>query len=198
MQRKRLALFASSIAVTMATSQANALCAQTPESTQTIVRGQFVRCENAASFLRASGANQQYERDLEAAIDRVGEENREELMRRLQEAPSSPLSADFEARVVVIAVDWYASILPWVPGASSSVEFTEEPREFLGTMQYWWQGSVQACEQITALSPLDLWVFPECCDTFEFAAPVCIIEMDYAELAPASMSDALTLAIEGE
>ena len=196
---KKPILLTGSAAALIAVAQVNALCALTPESTHDLVRGRFVGCEDAVSFLQAGGVFEEYERDLEAAVERVGKENREELMRRLrlQESASSPLSTEFEARVIIVALDWHASIAPWIPDTSDSVEFKEEPREVQGTMQYWWRGSVQACEQMTSLSPLDLWVFPECCDTVEFAAPVCIIEMDYAELAPAHMSDALTLAIEG-
>ena len=197
MQWKKPILLTCSIAATITVAQARALCA--PESIHTLVRGHFVSCENAESFLQAGGIYERYERDLEAVIGRVGEENREEVLRRMElyESPLSPLNPGFEARVIVIAVDWHASIAPWTPGTSDVVEFKEEPRETSGTMRYWWRGSVQACEQMTALSQLDLWVYPECCDTFEFAAPVCILEMDNAELAPTAMSDALSLAVEG-
>jgi hypothetical protein len=197
MQWKKPILLACSIAATLAGAQAMALCAA--DSAHTLVRGHFVACENAEPSLQAVGIYERYERDLEAVIDLVGEENREEVLRRMElyESPLSPLNPDFEARVIVITVNWRASIAPWTRGTSDLVEFKEEPREFQGTMRYWWRGSIQVCDRMAALSQLDLWVFPECCDTFEFAAPVCILEMDNAELAPTVMSDALTLAIEG-
>jgi hypothetical protein len=197
MQWKKPMLLTCSIAVTLAVAQAKALCAA--DTAHTIVRGHFVACENADAYLQAVGIYERYERDLEAVIDLVGEENREEVIRRMElyESPLSPLNPDFEARVIVIEVDLQASIALWARGNSDVIEFKEDPRETQGTMRYWWRGSVQTCEQMTALSQLDLWVYPECCDTFEFAAAVCILEMDYAELAPAVMSDALTLAAEG-
>jgi hypothetical protein len=197
MQWKKPILLTCSIAGVIAVAQAKALCA--PESAHTLVRGHLVGCENADPFLQAVGIYELYERNLEAVIDLVGEENRAEVLRRMElyESPLSPLNPDFEARVIVIAVDWRASIAPWTRGTSEVAEFKEEPRETQGTMRYWWRGSVQACEQMTPMSQLDLWVYPECCDTFEFPAPVCILEMDNAELAPTAMSDALTLAVEG-
>jgi hypothetical protein len=66
-----------------------------------------VGCEDADPFLQAVGIHERYERDLEAVIDLVGEENRAEVLSRMElyESPLSPLNPDFEARVIVIAVD---------------------------------------------------------------------------------------------
>ena len=184
----------SSIALTtnLFASPSFAACVYTPESSHTIVRGRFVRCENASFYLEAAGAYQRYERDLEAAVARVGSQNREAFLERLGVTPDFPYDATFEGRVAVVAVDWLASVVAWLPGTSDAVEFKEEPREVHETIRYWWKGSSEACEAIAEWSSIDLWVYQACCDTPEFGAPVCIIEMSYAEPAPDEMRDAIS------
>lgn len=151
-----------------------------------------MRCEDASFYLEAAGAYQRYERDLEAAIARVGPEDRESLLERLGVTPEFPYDATIEGRVVVVAVDWHAPIAPWIRGTSDSVEFREEPREIRETIRYWWRGPIEACEAVAELSSIDLWIYHECCDTPEFSVPVCIIGMSYAEPAVDAMRDAIS------
>ena len=175
-------------------SQTHAACALTPEASDTIVRGRFVRCENASFHLDAAGAYERYAKDLDEAIARVGPQNREALFERLGIAMTSdwPYDAFVDNRVAVVAVEWHTSIVPWIPGVSEAVELKAAPREFRETVRYWWNGTTQDCEAIAEWSTVDLWVHAECCDTPSFGAPVCIIRMDYAEPAPDVMSDAIS------
>lgn len=174
-------------------SQVHAACELTPEASDTIVRGRFVRCENASFHLDAAGAYERYAKDLDDAISRVGPQNRGALFERLGIPMTSdwPYDAFLDDRVAVVAVEWHTSIVPWIPGVSENVELKAEPREFRETIRYWWRGAAQACEAITEWSTVDLWVHAECCDTPSFGAPVCIVRMDYAEPAPAAMSAAI-------
>ena len=103
-------------------------------------------CDAADSFLQVAGIYEQYERDLEAVIDLVGEENREEVIRRtgLYDSPLSPLSPDFESRVIVVSVDWHASIAPWSRGASDSVEFKAGPlNRFISESVFSYEGALR-------------------------------------------------------
>jgi hypothetical protein len=171
-----------------------AACAITPESFETLVRGRFVRCEDARFHLEASGAYRIHQRDLEVRLARVGPQNRETLLERIGDALLTP---DFEARVIVVAVDWHVPIVPWLRGVSETVEFKDEPRELRETVRYWWSGAIEACEGIAEASSIDLWAHSECCDTYEFASPVCIVSMRYAEPAPDVIGDAFS-ALLGE
>lgn len=189
----------SSIALTahLFVSPVYAACAYTSESSHTIVRGRFVRCEDASFYLAAAGAYRRYQRDLEAAIAPAGPENREALLERLGISPEFPYDASLEGRVAVVAIDWHAPIVPWAPGTSDIVELKQEPRELNETVRYWWRGSIEACEAIAEWSPIDLWIYPECCDTPGFAAQVCIVTMSYAEPAPDAMSAAIAQILGG-
>jgi hypothetical protein len=184
----------SSFVVTtqMFAPHAFAACALTAEASHTIVRGRFVRCEDASFYLEASGAYQRYERDFEAAVARVSPENRDTFLERLGVTAEFPYDASLDGRVVVVAADWHALIVPWAQGASEAVDFKEAPREIRETIRYWWRGPIETCEAIAEWSSIDLWVYPECCDTPEFGAPVCLINMSYAEPAPDAMSDAIS------
>jgi hypothetical protein len=178
-------------------SNALAQCEMSPAASHTIVRGRFVRCEDASFYLEAAGAYQRYERDFAAALARAGPQNRESLLERLGVTAEFPYDASLEGRVAVVAVDWHASIAPWARGTSQAVEFKEAPREIRETIRYWWRGPIETCEELAEWLSIDLWVYQECCDTFEFGAPVCQIRMSYAEPAPDAMKDALTQAVGG-
>lgn len=191
------AVIISSVALTanFLASPSLAACAYTPESSHTIVRGRLLRCEDASFYLAAAGAYQRYERDLEAALARVGPENGEALLQRLEITPEFPYDSSLEGRVAVVAVDWHARIVPWLRGSSDTLEFKEEPREISEIVRYWWRGAIEACDAVAEFPSIDLWVYPECCDTPEFSAPVCIIGMNYAEPALGEMRDAITQSL---
>ncbi len=186
---RKVIVSSMAFAATLATSAGYASCGMTPESFETIVRGRFVRCEDARFHLQASDAYRIHERDLERAIDRVGPQNRERLLERLGDGL---LTADFEARVAVVAVDWHVPIVPWLSGLSETVEFKDQPRKFHDALRYWWSGPIETCEGIVEGSPIDLRVHAPCCDTPEFAAPPCIVWMYYAEPVPDAVSRALS------
>jgi hypothetical protein len=186
---RRVLVSGIALSAHLAAPPASSLCVITPDSADFIVRGRFVRCEDARFHLEASGAYGQYARDIEAALARVKPENRETLLDRLGEGPWTP---EYQARVAVIAIEWLVPIVPWLRGTSEPVEFKEQPRKFHETIRYWWNGSIDACEAVVPWSYVDLWVHSECCDTPEFGAPVCIVSMNYAEPAPAEMSDVVS------
>lgn len=191
----KFAALATAVAFTASATAppVHAACVLTTDAADSIVRGQFIRCDDAAFYLQASGAYQYYEEDLENAIERVGESNRGELMQRLLETPLLPLHPDFDARVIVIATDLRATIAPWRPGSSTTVELRGEPQEVRETSRYWWQGSIDACDNLAPSSTVVLRVYAERCDTYEFPAPVCIVQMNSAEFATPGMTAALSL-----
>ena len=185
---KRKALISCAVlTANIVSSPGFASCALTPESADTIVRGRFVRCEDARSYLEAGGAYRTYERDLERELERRSPESAARLLELLEDSLMSPA---FEARVAVIAVESYVQIVPW--GAASAVEPKDRPHELRETIRYWWTGSIEQCESIAEYSPVDLWVHSECCDVPTFSAPVCIIGMNYAEPLPDAMNDAVS------
>jgi hypothetical protein len=190
---KRTAVVSSAtLAANLAIAPAFAACAVTPESYDTLVRGRFVRCENARFHLEASGAYRRHERDLEAALARIAPENRERFLERIG---GGVLTTEYEARVAVVDVQWHVPIVPWLPGNSTTVEFKDVPRELGQTIRFWWSASIDACEDMAAWSFVDLWVHSPCCDTFEFQAPVCIVRMSFAEPVSDEMSAALSKAL---
>ena len=180
-------LLISSIVVTsnLVSSPTFASCAITPESSETIVRGRFVRCEDAGPYLESGGAYRAYEQDLETELARRSPESAARLLEILEDSLMSP---EFEARVAVVAVESYVFIVPWVTG--DEVEFKDRPREFRDTIRYWWRGSIEQCESIPEYSSISLWIRSECCDTPTFGSPVCIIGMNYAEPPPDGMDEA--------
>jgi len=195
---KRTAIFSSIALITnFGAVPGYAACAYTPDSAHSIVRGRFLRCEDASFYLESSGAYQRYEQDLEAAVSRVGPENRETLLERLGVTPEFPYDDKLEGRIVVVSINSHALIAPWIPGTTEAVEFKGPAREFYQIVRYWWRGSIEACEAMAELSPVDFWVYSECCDTPTFGAPVCLIGMEYAEPATNAMREGMSQALEG-
>lgn len=168
----------------LASTPSFASCTNTPEASETIVRGRFVRCEDAKFYLEAGGAYRSYEQDLERELARRSSASAARLLELLKD---SLLAPNYEARVAVVTVEAHVSIVPWAIG--ESVQFKDQPRGFHETIRYWWNGSIDQCDGLTENSSIDLWIHSDCCDTFMFGSPVCIIGMNYAEPVPDGMND---------
>lgn len=171
----------------------HAACVGTSEA---VIKGRFVRCEDAKFYLEASGAYDIYERALQDIRANTDPQILETRLERLgvQPGATSLLPEDYEARVAVVMIDWRVSIAPWLAGTSDTVETMAPPQALNETVRYWWNGSIEQCEGIQAGSAIQLWVHPPCCDTIP-GSPVCLVTMLYAEETPDKLSDGLAAAL---
>lgn len=192
-KRRRIVVVWVALLAHFAASNGNASCVATSELA---VRARFVRCEDAKFYLEASDAYSIYEQALEEILAHTDPQFHEVVRERLgvDRDATSLLPPDYEARVAVVMVDWRASIAPWRPDISDTVEIITQPQEFYETVRYWWNGSNESCEDMLGGTAVDLWVHPPCCDTIP-GMPVCLVSMSYAEPAPETISEALSRAL---
>lgn len=115
----------------------------------------------------------------------------------LQPDATSFLPEDYQARVAVVFIDWYTSIVPWRPEDLGAVEFMADPQELNEVIRYWWSGLLEDCDAIQGGTTIDLWIRPPCCDTIP-GSPECIVSMRYADRAPDELTDSLTTALAGQ
>lgn len=179
-------LISIAIPISVAATIGHATCLATSDR---IVRGQFVRCENASFHHEASGANLAVQRELDRALATTDAA----LHDRVRESYRLPPPG----LVVVVSVHWQVSIDPWNSARPGTVEFHGEPREVYENVRYLWQGPPDVCENTEAWAAVDLRVTYPCCDTL-LGDEGCRITMNHAQPAPDLLRSALTQLLPGD
>jgi hypothetical protein len=176
------------VAVNVWTANVEASCLVTAE---TVVRGRFVRCEEAQFYWDASGGDAAVLASVERELGSDDTPLRNQRRARLLEGLPDPLGPPAKF-VVVVSREWQVSTTPWQPPAvSTTVELVGPPQELRETVRYLWRGPPEACETTPAGSYVDLWIIGPCCDTPILTGGACLMQMSYAEPAPAPLRKAL-------
>ncbi len=164
--------------VLLAHATAHASCSDLRER---VVRGRRLRCESAAKYMKAKGADQQLEQALAAAPA-----NRHELIRSIFRRAEAGVVAviDVESEVWIKRERW--------PDPASPVEMLSSAMPVSGTRTYWWTGwtltGTEACRATAGDEEVTILVTLACCDTIP-NMDACLVDMEDAAPMPPQVQE---------
>ena len=190
----RKGILTMAIAASVWTANGEAACEVTAE---TVVRGRFIRCEDARFYWDASGGDSAVLESVERELASRDAASRDRRRARILEQLPDPLGPPAKF-VAVVLREWQVSTTPWQPpDVATSVEHVDGPEELRETVRYLWRGPPEACDTTPQWSYVDLWITAPCCDTPILTGGACLMLMNYAEPAPAPLREALVSALDG-